>query len=201
MKFMCKSFCRKGSGNRLFTKSGFPDISPRLLFLANADSANAAPALVQRDGGAFALGNAQLMAVDAAGWMDIAWPGQFPHPNGYNQVVEAADIEVMLANFNAVRAEDGQNWAGIPLYLGHPELNGTADAAPSYGWFKDARISANGVLQYKLDPAAEGNSLIADKKFKFISNLKHPYGCHVFFNGKGRLQKIMNVEFGYLDAF
>ena len=140
-----------------------------ILALANADSANSVPQIVQRDGGAFALGNAQALAIDDQGWMDVAWPGEFPHPNGYLQIVEPEDLDVMLANFNAVKADKGPKWAGIGLYLGHPELNGTAAYAPSYGWFKSARI-ANGMLQFQLDPDAEANDLIAKKKYKFTSN-------------------------------
>ena len=141
-----------------------------IMSMANADSAiGNAPLRLQRDGAEFAFANANSLAIDGAGWMDVAWVGEFPHPNGYIQKVEAEDLALMLANFNTVRTEEGPSFAGIPFFLGHPELDGSMAGAPAYGWFKDARL-ANGVLQYRLDANPDGQALLDGKKYKFTSN-------------------------------
>lgn len=135
--------------------------------LANATAAAAAMAIPAHGGAMPAAANADFAPGDQ-GWVDVAWPGQFPHPQGMTQVVEPADLATMLANFDAARATAGANWGGITLYKGHPELDGSVASAAAYGWFKDARL-ANGRLQYRLELTALGQEAVAGRAFKFLS--------------------------------
>lgn len=142
--------------------------SKHLFALACASAPPSLPAGVSIPQGSVHLANAATMALDAEGWLNVGWLGKFPHPEGYIQKIEQADLEVCLGNFNAAKTAAGDNWPGLPLYIGHPEIDGTLVTAPSYGWFKDARILGN-ALQYRLDPTPEGAAITGGKTFKMIS--------------------------------
>jgi hypothetical protein len=144
-------------------------LKSKLLFaLACASAPPSLPAGVSLPQAAVRLGNAGTLALDSEGWLNVAWLGEFPHPEGFLQKIEQADLDVCLGNFNAAKTAAGDNWPGLPLYVGHPELDGTMATAPSFGWFKDARILGN-ALQYRLEATPEGAAITGGKRYKMIS--------------------------------
>lgn len=119
------------------------------------------------------ISRAHALNLSGDGWMDVLWVGQWQHPDGPEKA-DAEDLALCLENFNYVRSLEGNSWGGLPLYIGHPERKGTADEAPSFAWFMDARINAEGRLQYQ--PKWVGNSkadLVDSGAYKWISGWIH----------------------------
>ena len=136
-----------------------------LFFVANAKPAAGS--------GIAAAANAVTLLDD--GWMEVACTGSFPHPDPKVglQKVERADLDTLLAEFEAEKAEAGANWAGLCLYIGHP-TGAELATAPAYAWFKAARIAPNAAgldsLQLKPEWTPEGDTLVnVNKSYKFTS--------------------------------
>lgn len=114
-------------------------------------------------------GRANALAIDTDGWMDLLWPGQWEHPQG-PQAVDSDDIQTTYANIRAQAAALGESWGGVPVYVGHPEVDGTMAAAPAVAWIKEFRISPAGRLQG--NPRWVGNAradLVDSGAYKYIS--------------------------------
>ncbi len=114
---------------------------------------------------------AHALAINADGWLDVLEVGQWNHEDGPEKVT-AEDIQRCFDMFQEDRSHAGDNWAGVAVYVGHPELNGTADSAPSFAWCKQARVHG-GVLQFLPQWNPQGEELIAARTYKFISNYEY----------------------------
>lgn len=116
------------------------------------------------------VGRANAIALDGEGWMDVLWPGRWDHPEG-PEVVDAKDIELTLANLTKRAQADGDNWRGVPVYVGHPEKESNGVAAPAVGWVKRFRVDGKtGRLQGLPEWCGDARKeLIESKKYKDIS--------------------------------
>lgn len=111
------------------------------------------------------------IAIDADGWLDVLWPGEFDDPRGPERVTEA-DMEEALARFHARAAAEGESFAGIAIWVGHPEDEGTAASAPARAWCTQMRRNTHsGRIQVRPHWVGDAyEELIASKAYRFISN-------------------------------
>lgn len=129
--------------------------------------ANAADVNPERPG---RLGRANAVALDSEGWLDLLWPGEWQHPDG-PQVAEAKDIELTLANLQDAAKRAGADWAGIPVYIGHPEMDGTLVQAPARAWIKQFRINGQTGRLQGMPEWCDGAKaeLIDSRSYKYLS--------------------------------
>jgi hypothetical protein len=67
--------------------------------------------------------------------------GLFPHARGLQQV-DKTSLETLVKNFNSFFARLGRHFAGLPFYVGHPDVRGfenTYTDRKAYGWIMDLR--------------------------------------------------------------
>lgn len=116
------------------------------------------------------VGRVNAIAIDADGWIDLLWEGEWNHPEGA-EAVDRKDIELTLANLRQRAQGDGANWAGIPVYIGHPEKEPNGVAAPAVAWVKDFRIDAKtGRLQGRPEWCGEARKeLVESGQYKYLS--------------------------------
>jgi hypothetical protein len=102
--------------------------------------------------------------------MDLLWEGQWDHPEG-PEAVDATDIQRTHGNLVSTARAEGADWPGIPVYVGHPEENGTLVEAPAQAWIKQFRIHpATGRLQGVPEWVGPARTeLIESRLYKFIS--------------------------------
>jgi len=119
------------------------------------------------------IGRANAVAIDTDGWMDLMWEGRWQHSDG-PMVAEAEDIRVTHENLLAEANAAGPDWTGIPVYVGHPEVSGTMDSAPSRAWVKQFRINSAGRLQGRAEWCGSAKAdLVDSRQFKFMSNFEY----------------------------
>jgi hypothetical protein len=119
------------------------------------------------------LGRPNAVALDGAGWLDVLWAGKWQHPDG-PEAVDAEDIRLCAENFLLVATSYGDDWTGIPFFVGHPEESPDGAAAPAVAWAKQARIDPQtGKLQLRPEWTADGSELRDSRAYKFISNYEH----------------------------
>jgi hypothetical protein len=116
------------------------------------------------------LGRAHAVAIDSDGWMDLLWEGQWDHPEG-PEAVDANDIRRTHDNLVATARAEAADWPGIPVYVGHPEENGTLVEAPAQAWIKQFRIHpVTGRLQGQPEWVGPARAeLVESRLYKFLS--------------------------------
>jgi len=114
-------------------------------------------------------GRAHALAIDTEGWVDLLWVGQWRHSDG-PEAVNEADVRNVLGNLMAEANAAGPEWSGIPLYIGHPEVDDTLASAEARAWIKQFRINAAGRLQGLFEWCGNSRSdLIDSRAYKFLS--------------------------------
>ncbi|MDR2807193.1 MAG: phage protease [Puniceicoccales bacterium] len=105
-------------------------------------------------------------------WLKLVEYGDHPHPNGLQRVTKAAALE-MQRKFHSLRARLARKFAGIPIYIGHPDdqhfahLPGHGDKR-SYAWVQDLEARDDGI--WILPQWSEvGEKILKNAFFQFLS--------------------------------
>lgn len=96
--------------------------------------------------------------------------GLFPHARGLQNVDKTA-LESLVKNFKSFFARLGRRFAGLPFYVGHPDVPGyeaTYNDRKAYGWIMDLEAREDG-LYGRPKWSAAGRDLIANGHYKFLS--------------------------------
>jgi phage I-like protein len=92
--------------------------------------------------------------------------GRYPHKVGL-QIFDRASAEAMQAAANSTLTRA----AGIPVYIGHPDVPGRADSnpsAPAVGWIDSVEIGEDGAtFRHRMNP--RGQSAIANAEYRYYS--------------------------------
>jgi hypothetical protein len=105
-------------------------------------------------------------------WLKLVEYGDHPHPEGVQRVTEKIARE-MQQRFHSLRARLARKFAGIPIYVGHPDdqkfsnLPGHGDTR-SYAWVQDIEAREDGIW---ILPkwSTVGKAMIENLFFKFLS--------------------------------
>jgi hypothetical protein len=103
-------------------------------------------------------------------YIQISPIGLFPHARGFQNVDRTA-LENMVRNFNSFFGRLGRRFAGVPFYVGHPDVPGFENIysdRKAYGWIMDLQVREDG-LYARSNWSAAGRELIANGHFKFLS--------------------------------
>jgi hypothetical protein len=103
-------------------------------------------------------------------YLQLSPIGTFPHARGY-QVVDTPALAALIKNFNSFLARLGRRFAGVPFYIGHPDVPGYESVyndRKAYGWIMDLELRDDG-LYGRPKWSAAGHDLIANGHFKFLS--------------------------------
>ena len=103
-------------------------------------------------------------------YLQLSPVGIFPHARGY-QNVDAGALSALVKNFNSFLARLGRRFAGVPFYIGHPDVPGYENIytdRKAYGWIMDLELREDGLYGWPKWSAA-GQDLIANGHFKFLS--------------------------------
>lgn len=103
-------------------------------------------------------------------YIQISPIGLFPHSKGFQNVDRTA-LDTLAKNFRSFFGRLGRRFAGIPFYVGHPDVPGFENQyqdRKAYGWIKDLEVREDG-LYGKTTWSLAGRELIANGHFKFLS--------------------------------
>jgi phage I-like protein len=103
-------------------------------------------------------------------WVQLSPYGDFPHGKGLQRVDRTA-AETLTSNFHSFSGKLGRRFAGVPFYVGHPDVPGFENTYPdqkAYGWVMALESRDDGVYgQIKWSKA--GNELLENAHYKFLS--------------------------------
>ena len=103
-------------------------------------------------------------------WLQLTPLGLFPHARGFQQV-DAIALAALVKNFNSFIARLGRRFAGIPFYIGHPDVSGYENIFPdrkAYGWIMELEAREDG-LYGRPKWSKAGHELIENGHYKFLS--------------------------------
>jgi phage I-like protein len=103
-------------------------------------------------------------------WVQLAPYGDFPHAKGLQRVDRTA-AETMANHFNRISSKLSRLFAGVPFYVGHPDVPGMANEytdRKAYGWVKGLEVRDDG-LYGKVEWSEPGKQLLANSHYKFLS--------------------------------
>jgi hypothetical protein len=96
--------------------------------------------------------------------------GRFEHTKGY-QKVDPESASAMVNNFNSFLSRLGRRFAGVPFYVGHPDVpewqNYYSDKR-AYGWVTELIAKEDG-LYGKVKWSKAGQEILENAHFKFLS--------------------------------
>ncbi|HYE32911.1 MAG TPA: phage protease [Methylomirabilota bacterium] len=120
-------------------------------------------------------------------WVQLTPYGDFPHGQAL-QRIDAIAAQTLTNNFHSFSGKLGRRFAGVPFYIGHPDVPGmdnTFRDQKAYGWVMALEPRADG-LYGQVKWSAAGAELLANAHYKFLS----PYweaaeigienGCRIF---------------------
>jgi hypothetical protein len=96
--------------------------------------------------------------------------GIFPHARGFQNVDRTA-LETIVKNFKSFFGRLGRRFAGLPFYVGHPDVPGYENVyndRKAYGWIMDLEVRDDG-LYGRTNWSAAGRELIGNRHYKFLS--------------------------------
>ena len=96
--------------------------------------------------------------------------GDFPHEKGIQRVDRKA-AEAMANHFNSVASRVKRLFAGVPFYIGHPDVKAFANEfrdGKAYGWVKALEVREDG-LYGKVEWSGPGKEMLANSHYKFAS--------------------------------
>jgi phage I-like protein len=96
--------------------------------------------------------------------------GKFPHAKGY-QKIDAGSADTIVKSFNSFLAKLGRRFAGVPLYIGHPDVpewQHIHSDKRAYGWLTELFAHADG-LYGKVKWSKAGQEILENAHFKFLS--------------------------------
>jgi hypothetical protein len=103
-------------------------------------------------------------------WVQLSPYGDFPHGKGLQRVDRTA-AETLTSNFHSFSGKLGRRFAGVPFYVGHPDVPGFENSYPdqkAYGWVMALESRDDGLYgQIKWSKA--GNELLENAHYKFLS--------------------------------
>jgi phage I-like protein len=103
-------------------------------------------------------------------WVQLSPYGDFPHGKGLQRVDRAA-AETLTSNFHSFSGKIGRRFAGVPFYVGHPDVPGFENTyldQKAYGWVMALESRDDGLYgQIKWSKA--GNELLENAHYKFLS--------------------------------
>jgi hypothetical protein len=103
-------------------------------------------------------------------YLQLSPIGVFPHPRGLQNVDKAA-LEAIVKNFKSFFSRLGRRFAGLPFYVGHPDVQGYSNSysdRKAYGWIMDLEAREDG-LYGRTKWSAAGRELIRNGHYKFLS--------------------------------
>src|SRR5436190_9898741 len=80
-------------------------------------------------------------------YIQISPVGVFPHALGIQKIDKEA-LGTLVRNFNSFLARLGRRFAGLPFYIGHPDVSGfenTYTDRKAYGWIMDLALRDDGL--------------------------------------------------------
>jgi hypothetical protein len=103
------------------------------------------------------------------GYIQLSPLGVFPHHRGLQNVDKTA-LEEIVKNFKSFFARLGRRFAGLPFYVGHPDVEGydSASDRKAYGWIMDLEAREDG-LYGRTKWSDAGRNLIGSGHYKFLS--------------------------------
>ena len=103
-------------------------------------------------------------------WVQLSPYGDFPHGKGLQRVDRTA-ADTLVNNFHSFSGKLGRRFAGVPFYVGHPDVPGFENTYPdqkAYGWVMALESRDDGLYgQIKWSKA--GNELLENAHYKFLS--------------------------------
>jgi phage I-like protein len=103
-------------------------------------------------------------------WVQLSPYGDFPHPKGIQRMNRVA-AEGMANHFSRISSKLARLFAGVPFYVGHPDLPGLENEYPdtkAYGWVKGLEARDDG-LYGKVEWSEPGKQMLANAHYKFLS--------------------------------
>lgn len=109
-------------------------------------------------------------------WVQIAPYGDFPHAGHgrgtkYLQRIDRRAASDVVSTFEELKRKKGAQFAGVPWYIGHPDVPELANEYPdqrAYGWVMDLQAREDG-LYGQVKWSEPGKVLIANAHFKYYS--------------------------------
>lgn len=107
-----------------------------------------------------------------SGWLRLAEYGEWPHPGGLQRLTREAASE-MVAFFHSVRGRLARRFAGVPVYIGHPDDDAFAGCpghtdTRAYAWITGLQARPDGL--YILPRwSREGRRLLENAFYRFLS--------------------------------
>ena len=85
--------------------------------------------------------------IEQSEFLQLSPIGVFHHTRGLQQV-DASALAALAKNFNSFIARLGRRFAGIPFYIGHPDVPGFESIYPdrkAYGWIMNVEVREDGL--------------------------------------------------------
>jgi phage I-like protein len=115
-------------------------------------------------------------------WVQITPLGDFPnagpldasrrhvYPKGVIQRVNRQSVTDMVNDFNAFKKEMGDKFAGLPWYIGHPDMDSERYRdSKSYGWIMEVKDGGDQGLMGNVKWTDEGKALKEGGSYKYFS--------------------------------
>jgi len=118
-------------------------------------------------GETIALGNQLADVKTPPDWIEIPF-GNHDHKEGL-QVFDREAADAILSNFNAQKK--GKRFAGLPVYVGHPDHPRFADSykdKSAKAWIKEMAVTPD-ALRLRTAWNARGSDLVANEEYKYFS--------------------------------
>ena len=87
------------------------------------------------------------------------------------QRLNMANAMDLMQQFQSVKAAKGENFPGLPVYIGHPDHPAFKERDKdirAYGWVNNVRVTDAGLV-FDFDWPPAGEELLVNKHFKFLS--------------------------------
>lgn len=116
--------------------------------------------------------NIQLPDAPDNGWVKLLEYGDYSHEKGLQRVTQKS-ADVMAHTFHSIRSRLKRKFAGVPIYIGHPDdpdfqgRPGHTDTR-AYGWVTHLNARADG-LWVRIQWSDAGAKLIKNKHYQFLS--------------------------------
>jgi hypothetical protein len=102
-------------------------------------------------------------------WIEIPF-GNHDHKEGL-QVLDRESAEAIVANFHEEQSSKGKRFAGLPVYIGHPDHPAFADTykdKAAKAWIKEIALAPD-ALRLRTRWNASGRDLVANEEYKYFS--------------------------------
>ena len=120
-------------------------------------------------GAAIELSNQMQHSKTPPDWIEVPF-GNHDHREGM-QVLDRESADAILASFQSEAETKGRRFAGLPVYVGHPDhaqFAGTYKDKSAKAWIKEIAVTGN-ALRMRTQWNAAGRSLVENEEYKYFS--------------------------------